>query len=679
MLSGAWRVPALLAAALASCAAPHDWPMFGRDASRNAVSPEKDPPTDWSAEEGKERNLAWKADLGTLTFAAPVVAGGLVWVGTNHAYEREGDADVLLAFRERDGKLLWKHLSPRGRAGWDIGNPPWMPLRCSPLVEGDRLWFTNNRWEVVCLDAGPLRRGAGAPREVWKVNLTERLGTQPRPCGGGMGMGVTCSIGASHAGRLYVSTGHGFDWDPLKRNPDAPALVCLDRETGEILGREASGIAAKTLASNLSSPVATRLPDGRTLVIFGGGDGWLHAFDPVPADDPARPGRRVLNEIWKVDCRPADPPTGITATPLVHRGRAYVAVGQADAQGPGRLSCVDLASGALVWSSTDVGSTMSTAVVQEGLLILPDLDGFVHALDAETGKLLWRFDALSPITASPLWVDGKLYACNADGEVLILDARALTQRARRRATPLLVERERRHLVLSRPSEPREGPEIVPSEGLADTRTLPGGLYASPVFANGTLYVAADRRLYAIRRESTKGAGPDEAPPKRGRAPDALFVPTPRDVVEKMLELAEVKETDVLYDLGSGDGRIVIAAAKGRGARAVGYEIDRALVDESRREIAREGLADRATIVFEDLLKADLSEASVVTLYVGSRLNRLLVPKLRALRPGTRIISHDFGIQGAKPPRESRMMKSAEDGREHTLYLWTAPLMLEEPK
>ena len=138
----------------------------------------------------------------------------------------------------------------------------------------------------------------------------------------------------------------------------------------------------------------------------------------------------------------------------------------------------------------------------------------------------------------------------------------------------------------------------------------------------------------------------------------------------MLELGRVTSSDVVYDLGSGDGRIVIAAARDYGARGVGVEIDPALVAESNATARRLGLGDRVRFVEQDIFKTDLRGATVVTLYLGADLNRRLRPKLLAeLPPGSRIVSHDFDMGDWKPDRIVRLQ---DDGREHVLYLWVVP-------
>jgi SAM-dependent methyltransferase len=154
---------------------------------------------------------------------------------------------------------------------------------------------------------------------------------------------------------------------------------------------------------------------------------------------------------------------------------------------------------------------------------------------------------------------------------------------------------------------------------------------------------------------------------RAGAPD---VRTPYPTVRAMLELARVTSADVVYDLGSGDGRIVITAAREFGARGVGVEIDPALVVQSRAAAAGLGLGERVRFVEQDLFQTDLSEATVVTLYLSPEMNRRLRPKLLAeLAPGSRIVSHDFDMGTWKP---ERIVRLHDDGREQVLYLWVTP-------
>jgi SAM-dependent methyltransferase len=149
---------------------------------------------------------------------------------------------------------------------------------------------------------------------------------------------------------------------------------------------------------------------------------------------------------------------------------------------------------------------------------------------------------------------------------------------------------------------------------------------------------------------------------------APFVPTPQEVVDRMLDLAQVSHGDLLYDLGSGDGRIVITAARRYGAQAVGFEIDPALVTHSKRNIKEAGMETLAEIREQDVRTVDLSPASVVTMYLYPGANlRLRAAIMRQLKPGSRVISHDFSMGDWQPDRVERITDSA--GFVRTIYLW----------
>jgi SAM-dependent methyltransferase len=154
------------------------------------------------------------------------------------------------------------------------------------------------------------------------------------------------------------------------------------------------------------------------------------------------------------------------------------------------------------------------------------------------------------------------------------------------------------------------------------------------------------------------------------AADVPFLVTPHEIVEQMLRLARVGPHDVVYDLGSGDGRVVIAAARDFGARAVGVEIDDRLVSRSREYARREGVADRVSFVEQDFFRTDLSTATVVTLYVTREINLRLRPKLLAeLRPGARVVSFNFDMGDWEP---AAMIRVDVSGRAVPVFLWMVP-------
>lgn len=172
-------------------------------------------------------------------------------------------------------------------------------------------------------------------------------------------------------------------------------------------------------------------------------------------------------------------------------------------------------------------------------------------------------------------------------------------------------------------------------------------------------------------EAPPGAAP--AAVQESRAPDVIYVPTPPEVVDAMLNMAQVKDGDVLYDLGSGDGRIPIAAVKRAKIKATGIDIDPQRIAEANANAKAQGVEGKVTFRQADLFASDFSDATVVTLYLLDSLNEKLRPKLLAeLRPGTRIVSHAFKMGDWKPEK-------TEDVNGRTIYFWTVPKKGEKPK
>ena len=200
-------------------------------------------------------------------------------------------------------------------------------------------------------------------------------------------------------------------------------------------------------------------------------------------------------------------------------------------------------------------------------------------------------------------------------------------------------------------------------GKAVNRSCVRGIVALGVFA--TLLVSEG--LSAEGKK--KGA-------KAKHEPDVHFVATPRDVVDMMLHLVRVKKDDVVYDLGCGDGRIVVAAAKRYGCKATGYDIDPERVKESLANVKKNKVERLVTIEEKDIFTLDLRPAGVVTLYLLPDLNVKLIPQLEKLKPGSRIVSHEFDMKGVRPDMTLTMW-SKEDGDEHTIYVWSTPLRKED--
>lgn len=207
------------------------------------------------------------------------------------------------------------------------------------------------------------------------------------------------------------------------------------------------------------------------------------------------------------------------------------------------------------------------------------------------------------------------------------------------------------------------------KGTLDGKTLKGQMTAQ----NGP------REITGKKLEAAPAPAAEVVLKPMARQPDVIFVPTPQAVVDKMLELAEVKPGDVVYDLGCGNGRIVVTAAKKYGVKAFGFDINPERVKESLENVKENHVENLVTIRQDDIFTLDLSQASVITLYLLPSLNVKLMPQLAKCKPGTRIVSHDFDMRGAKPVVVQRLNVNNDSsdentnyGPDHTIYKWVVP-------
>jgi len=489
-----------------------DWPMWGHDPSRNMVSPDRSLPT--SIDPGKARedgaidpatvskNVKWIAKLGTQTYGNPTAAGGRVFVGTNNPgapgrfrEDLTGDYGVLLCLDQATGKRLWALFCPKLAAG-KVSDWEQVGLCSSPTVDGDRVYVVTNRCEVLCLDArgmsdgnqgpfldeaqyiagpgnAPVKVGPGDADILWRYDMRDELGVFPH--------NMTSSSALVVGDKLFVTTSNAVDWTEKRTpSPEAPALICLDKRTGKLLGQERSGISSRLFLSNWSSP-AYGVVAGRPMVIFGAGDGWCYAFDLEPD------GLGTLREIWRCDCNPAgrrfkngnprkhsdpDGPSEIIATPVIDRDRVYVAVGQEpeSGEGAGCFTCIDatksgdITTTGKLWANETIGRSVSTASVADGLVYIGEFAGIVHCLDAATGRNVWEHDTEAHIWGSTLLGDGNVYVGNESGTLTILAA----------------GREKK---------------VIAQIDFKDP------IYATPITADGVLYIATATNLYAIRGDA----------------------------------------------------------------------------------------------------------------------------------------------------------------------------------
>jgi outer membrane protein assembly factor BamB/precorrin-6B methylase 2 len=274
-------------------------------------------------------------------------------------------------------------------------------------------------------------------------------------------------------------------------------------------------------------------------------------------------------------------------------------------------------------------------------------EGLPTCFDWKAGKVVWRQRGPGKGGLATVAADSRLYFRFADGLTVLAEA---------------------------------SPDGFKEKGrLSPVQRSKSPVWSVPVIAHGRLFLRDQGTLlcYDLRQNAL----PREKPPedkRQARQPDAAFVPSPPEVVERMLDLAKVTADDVVYDLGCGDGRIVIAAARKYQAQGVGVEMDPALVKEARANARKQGVENRVTIREGDLFVADCRDATVVALYLLPHLNAKLLPRLNTLRPGTRIVSHAFAIDGVQPETVVRF-PSADRLTEHVVYLYVTPLRSEKSR
>lgn len=468
------------------------------------------------------KNVKWAAKLGSQSYANPVVSGGKVFVGTNNESPRDkrhvGDRSILYALDEKTGGFLWQLVVPKLKSG-KVNDWENLGLLAAPLVIGNRLWVVTSRCEVLCLDTEGMANGNDGPYKdeakyvtldtgkppiepgptdadiLWRYDMMEELGVFPHNAS-------NCSV-IMVDGKLFVCTSNGQDWTHVNiPSPNSPSFIALDPKTGELIGEDDAGIGHRIYHGQWTSPSAGKV-DGKWQVFFGGGDGVVYALSATPEKGSGQPVTKVfpnqpdsvedtelnyIKKVWWVDCVPpeykakdgkpikypaAEGPSEINSTPVYYDNKVYVAIGQdpEHGEGVGRLVCIDpsgktgdITKTGIVWDYKGIKRSISTVSIDPatGLLFIADFSGFVHCLDAKTGKLNWVYDMKAHMWGSTFVADGKVYVGDEDGDFVILAAKGGDK-------PVVI------------SETNIGAPI----------------YGTPIVANGTMYVMGQTHLFAI--------------------------------------------------------------------------------------------------------------------------------------------------------------------------------------
>ncbi|CAN5504358.1 PQQ-binding-like beta-propeller repeat protein [soil metagenome] len=521
----------LLVAALAVPVATTagDWPTWGGGPQRDMASDETGIPIDFDPGEYKKgteeidlattKHARWVAKLGSSSYGTPTVADGQVYVGTNNEVPRnsaeEGDRGIVMCFDEKTGAFKWQLVVPKLGAG-KVSDWEYLGICSTPTIVGDRGYVVTNRCEILCLDtkgmsdgnqgmeeedvymAGMMEQFGQDPASVdrsglrkpgsedadiiWRYDFRDELGVFPH--------NIASSYPLVIDGKVFVTTSNGVDWSHLNiPAPQAPSLVMLDAETGELLGEQKplgdpeNWEGTKILHCSWSSPAYAQI-GGNPMVFFGGGNGWVYGLSPETETDEE--GYDILKELWRFDANAPeyrqneegdwkkyidfDGPSEVIGTPVVSGGKVFVGIGQdpEHGEGVGRFVCIDPTmegdiSGKQVWEFKEIERTVSTAAIVDGLVYIPDYTGRIFCLDEKTGEEYWRHDTKGHIWACPLAVDGHVYVGNEEGELTVL---------------------------------KMGKELE----VVDLIEFNAPLYSNPVAANGVIYVTTHTHLYAFAKE-----------------------------------------------------------------------------------------------------------------------------------------------------------------------------------
>jgi outer membrane protein assembly factor BamB len=404
-----------------------DWPMWGGTPDRNLVSNMKGVPSEWDVK--TKKNIKWVADLGSQSYGNPVVAKGMVFVGTNNELLRDpkqgGDRGVLMAFRESNGEFLWQQTHAKLEAG-RANDWPYQGVASSPLVEGEHLYYVSNRGVVFCLDINGFRdnendgpfmdealKGQSDADVIWSFDMLEEVGSYPH--------NMSNSSPVVYGDLIYLSTSNGQDESHVHiPSPQAPSVIALNKNTGKLVWEDNSP-EDRILHGQWSTPAVGTI-GGVLQVVSAQGDGWVRGYE-------AETGKKL----WEFDTNPKDavwPRTRneLIATPVIYKDRVYIGNGQdpEHGEGVGHFYAIDptkrgdITQTGRIWHFDKIRRTISTAAIADDLVYVSDFSGYLHCLDANTGQEYWQHDMLAAVWASPFIIDGKVYLGDEDGDVVVM-------------------------------------------------------------------------------------------------------------------------------------------------------------------------------------------------------------------------------------------------------------------
>lgn len=474
-----------------------DQPQWGARYTRNMISAETDLPTDFDPATG--RNIRWSVPLGNETYGSPAIAAGKIYIGTNNANPRDprhrGDRGILLCLDEKTGDLLWQLIVPKIKTSiyWDW---PGAGLCSTPTIEDDRLYVVSSRGEVLCLDVHGMANGNDGPFQdelsyrtlegeepqetiptdadiIWCYDMIKELNIRQHDA-------AHASI-LLHGRFLYLNTSNGVD-DTHRHiaSPEAPSLIVIDKETGKLVARDNEHIGPDTFHCTWSSPALGFVND-QPLIIYAAPNGIVYAFEPITE---LTEHLQKLKKIWWYDCDPTAPkenvhqyisnrkesPSTIHAMPVVTDNKIYIAGGGDLYWGKREswLQCIKLQGEGNVtatgrhWHYPLNQHVMCTPALYSNMVFIADTGRHLHCVNATTGEPYWTQQVKGDVWASPLVADNKVYLATRRREVIVMAANH-------------------------------------EKKLLATITLDSPITSTPVAANKTLYIATNRRLYAVSK------------------------------------------------------------------------------------------------------------------------------------------------------------------------------------
>jgi outer membrane protein assembly factor BamB len=514
--------------------------MFGHDGSRNMLFPgaasipaELKPDGD---------NMLWKAELGSRAYGGPVVAGGKVLCGTNNEKPRNPrdtakvgdqvepiDRGVLMCFDAATGTFLWQAVHTKLESG-QVNDWPKEGVCSTPAVEGNRVYYVSNRCTVVCVDLNGFADGNQGVQDekfkdptdadvIWEFDMMRQAGVFPH----NMSAGCPLIVGDY----LYTVTGNGVDEGHINiPAPEAPSFICLNKKDGKLVWR--SDLPGKNIMHGQWSNPTYAEVNGVKQVIFPGGDGWIYALAPDTGD-----------LLWKFDGNPKGTKYELGGTgtksdfigcPVLYDNKLYIGTGQDPEHftGIAHFWCIDPskakpgnldltpknnnfdprapenADSGLVWHyggadtrpfvprDFQFGRTMSTATIVDGIVYISELQGFVHCLDARTGKKFWQYDTKGAIWGSTYYVDGKVFLATEGGDLFtfkhdkqpkVLDELVIPDATSNKDFNVKMKAKRKELE-----------KVL----LLSKTEFDAPIRSTPVVADGVLYVMTEKALYAFK-------------------------------------------------------------------------------------------------------------------------------------------------------------------------------------